>query len=135
MKTPREILLARHAEAADELDAIREKIVVGMAPAGKTALRAPATFIDFLLSLRWHAAGLCAAWLFILLLGRGDAGNGRSVIAAGDSPAPLNYFVELRKYRREFAELNQPPPHPPLQPVPHAFTLPRRREGEIDAIA
>lgn len=137
MKTAREILLARHAEAAETLDAMREKIVADLTePAGKPRPRQPATFVEFLLSLRWHAAAMGAAWMVVLLLGWENRESGRGAVAqAGGTPPPLIYFAALREYRRELAELSKPAPSrtPPF--IPHAFTPPRRREAEVDTIA
>ena len=136
MNTPREILLARHAGAVDGLDAIRARAVAGIVPAWeKSNSHAPFTFLEFLVSLRWHAAAMSVAWVLIFLIDRenGDSAHG-AIAAGGGAPAPLIYFTALREYRRELAELAEPPPRPIPPPVPHAFTTPRR-ETEIDSMA
>ena len=136
MRTPREILLARHAVSRDELDAVRKKVVAGVVCVPeKGDAQEPGTFIGFLFSLRWHAAAMGATWVLILLLGRGNGTAHGEIAVRGGTPPPLIYFIELREYRRELAELNGPPPRRTPPAIPHAFAPPRRREMEIDGIA
>jgi hypothetical protein len=131
VNTPREILLARHRGAMPALDAIRARTVASIA----SGSRSQATFIEFLVSLRWHAVAMSALWLLAALLGRDGSGTARGAISDAGSPPPLAHILALQEYRRQFAELLDPPPKPEPLPVPHACAQPRRRETEVLGIA
>jgi len=114
MKTPREILLKRHESAEPELDAIRRSAV---AAAGdrRVADSPPVTdrrynLREFILSLRWHLAGMGAAWLVIVLLNLsvGHSASLASAIPRGKIPSPRIILASLRENRRELLELIQP---------------------------
>ena len=75
MKTPRQILLERHRSVQPRLDAIRRKALTRLDASGVSKLsrtdrsaRAVSVLRAFLLSLRWHVAGMSAAWLLVMLL-------------------------------------------------------------------
>jgi hypothetical protein len=147
MKTPREVLLQQHQAAEPELDAIREKLVAGVAqtsksavsrvskparrwaglPTWKSAIRQvwkPALRNDgasalhsgwrqFLWSLRWHLAGLSAAWLVVMAL------------SMDTTPAPASrqqLLAALRENQRQLRELIGAPAAesalPPQKPTP-----------------
>src|ERR1039458_4268350 len=100
MKTPREVLFGQHQAAEPKLDAIREKVVADLAPA--TPLRATrmpsvaprrASALDagwrqFLWSLRWHLAGLSAAWLVVMTFNIESTPAPAHEVARQDPPAP-----------------------------------------------
>ncbi len=69
MKTPREILLARHYSTEPRLDALRHRVVAGLAveplPAARSWLVA---LEDFLRLPRPVLGGLAAVWLIIVAL-------------------------------------------------------------------
>ena len=80
MKTPREILFARHQTAAPKLDAIRREVVAGLNPQD-TKARSGATTLaawglgganKLWLELVWPCrrvwTGLAAAWILILMV-------------------------------------------------------------------
>ena len=84
MKTLREVILGQHQAAEPKLDAIRERVVADLAhgTSGKATVggehvagdgrRAPGGRItdwrQFVWSLRWHLAGMSAAWVVAVLL-------------------------------------------------------------------
>jgi len=117
MKTPREILLKRHQAVAPKLDAIRHEVVGEgrrvAAPESMVAGTATLPFLiwrEWLYSLRWHLAGLGAAWLVIGLLNL-SVGHPASLAAAiprGKIPSPRIILASLRENRRELLELIQP---------------------------
>ena len=68
MKTPREILLAKHLAAEARLDAIRREVVSSMRSAPAELLDSPET-VWSLCSVRWlRWASIGAAWLCIGLM-------------------------------------------------------------------
>jgi len=112
MNTPREILLKRHQAAAPKLDAIRESVVATVCDR-RTYSPAVAdhryNWSELLISLRWHLAGLGAAWLVIALLNL-SVGHSASLAAAiprGKTPSPRIILASLRENRRELLEVIQ----------------------------
>ncbi|HEX4265246.1 MAG TPA: hypothetical protein VH597_12995 [Verrucomicrobiae bacterium] len=104
MKTPREILLGRHGNAEHKLNAVRR---AALATITIRPERAPAPVRDWLRSFRWHAVGLGAAWMFILLL-HVNARNGLEMMAAIPSakiPPPRVIMTSLRENRRQLSEM------------------------------
>ena len=130
MKTPREILLARHQAAEPKLDAVRERALASLAQPEREggssfALRAGlALWRELILPCRRVWGGLAAAWLVIAVL---HLSTGRSPeLAAARSAAPGVYgFMALREQERILAELLNPaapalvsPPAPAPRAVP-----------------
>jgi hypothetical protein len=136
MKTPREILLARHGAAMPALDTIRASVIAGIAQEPKKAdPRFPANFLEFLISLRWHAAAISALWLLAALLGGERPESGHGVVARNAGPPPpLAYILALREYSMDLDQANEPPPREPPAPIPHACADPRRK-GECNDVA
>ncbi|HXR47616.1 MAG TPA: hypothetical protein VN784_09270 [Candidatus Limnocylindrales bacterium] len=117
MKTPREILFKRHQAAEPKLDAIRKTVVregqraaVPKSRAADTATLPAARWLEFFLSLRWHLAGMGAAWLVIVLLNLnvGQATNLASAIPRAKIPPAQIILATLRENRRELLEMIQP---------------------------
>src|SRR6478672_11734897 len=100
MKTPRELLLERHAELQQKLDTLREEAVASLAEARPT----PAKILwrELLLSLRWHLAGLSAAWMLIFFLNL-ESRSGASTDMAGNKPVPTpaQVLAALHEQRRQ----------------------------------
>jgi hypothetical protein len=131
MKTPREVLLRQHQAAEPKLDAIREKVVAGLAPdAPVGAKRMPpvvpgrasaleAGWRQFLWSLRWHLAGLSAAWLVVVALNIGSPSAPASRVARQDAPSPQQLLAALRENQRQLRELIGAPAAEPV-PEPQA---------------
>jgi hypothetical protein len=93
MKTVRELLLARHADAASDLDAIRRDVVSGLGFQPKSAeIPVPRLTGKMPVPLRWLAvlweqlvlpsryawAGIAAAWIALLAF---------NAVCSGDAPA------------------------------------------------
>ena len=108
MKTPRELLFERHRAAEPKLDTLRQKTVsrLAKAPAVNSRPSAPrSSWRDMLLSLRWHLAGLSAAWLVVLVLNIDHSQAHSTVLAKQNIPSPQQLLTALRENRRQVLEL------------------------------
>jgi len=113
MKTPREILLNRHQAVESKLDDIRKTTLAAVCD---RRFRSPAvadrryTWREFLISLRWHLAGIGAAWVVIVLLNLnlGHSTSLASALPAAKIPPPQIILASLRENRRELLEMIQP---------------------------
>ena len=117
MKTPREVLFGRYQAAEPKLDAIREKVVAGLAPDAPihTARTPPADprrasalevgWRQFLWSLRWHLAGLSAAWLVVMTFNIDSTATPVHEVARQDAPSPRQLLAALRENQRQLREL------------------------------
>lgn len=124
MKTPRELLLARHRHAGPQLDALRHAALAQLprasAPAG--------SFADWLRGWLWpHPrawAGLGAAWVVALLLNHAAAPEPRAPAVA--SPALLASVQWQRQEVRALLDLPALPAPPPRasSPKPHSQLIP-----------
>jgi type II secretory pathway component PulM len=134
MKTPREVLFGQHQAAERKLDAIRMKVVAGLAPdAPVYASRMPPVvprrasalesgWRQFLWSLRWHLAGLSAAWLVVMTLTIDPTPAPTRGVARQDVPSQRQLLAALRENQRQLRELIGAPaaePAPdPQKPAP-----------------
>ena len=113
MRTPREILLQRHQAAEPELDVIRETVVASVydrRPHSPAVTDRRYNWREFLISLRWHLAGMGAAWLLILFLNlnAGHSTTLASTVPAAKIPPPQIILASLRENRRELLQVIQP---------------------------
>ena len=114
MKTPREILFQWHHGVEPKLDAIRETVVASLS--SRRLANQPAVadrryrFREFVFSLRWHLAGMGAAWLVIVLLNLnvGHSTSLASAIPREKIPPAQIILASLRENRRELLEMIQP---------------------------
>jgi len=102
MKTLREVLLEKHRRVEPKLDAIREQVNAGLA-AGNTdtpgrskqmarewqpdASAFQIGWRQLLWSLRWHLAGLSAAWLVVMALSLDSTPAPASRVARQEAPS------------------------------------------------
>lgn len=143
MKTPREILLTRHQAIEPKLDAIREDIVARLTgpeseqPAAASPPRATArcnglgdfsvrtAWRQLMLALRWHAAGLGAAWLLVLLLNLEYRNEPLPTIRKQDKVTPRQLLTTYQENRRLLSEIYDfPVGDTPAKSVP---VIPARR--------
>jgi hypothetical protein len=125
MKTPRDILLQRHAGIQSKLDAIRKEAVIGVvSPTTKT--RDSFSLVEFLLSLRWHLSGAGAAWVLVLLLNTDAAPGTTQKIASEGSPSSMQLLAALQEHRRQLLEWEEEPG--PALENPDKTLPPRRSE-------
>src|ERR1039458_8599338 len=110
MKTPREVLFGQHQAAEPKLDAIREKVVADLAPdTPRRASALDAGWRQFLWSLRWHLAGLSAAWLAVIVLSIDHAPAPAHGLAQREAPSPRQLLAALRENQRQLRELIEAP--------------------------
>ncbi len=127
MKTPRELLFARHSQAEPKLDQLRLKALAAIESKPEVAARNHLSFGQVLtqawLELVWPSrriwAGLAAIWLAVL------AANlqmkSASTLSPGAGSAPTGLWVQaIAEQRRWLAELLPPAPAPPVQTRPPA---------------
>ncbi len=110
MKTPRELLFEHHRAAEPKLDTLRQKTIArfAKAPAVNSWTRPSAprpSWRDLLLSLRWHLAGLSAAWLVVLALNIDHSQAPSAVPVKQNIPSPQQLLTALRENRRQVLEL------------------------------
>jgi hypothetical protein len=130
MKTPRELLLERHRGAERKLAAVRRAALATVETREPDG--APMSWREWLRSLRWHAAGLGAAWLFLLLLNLG-AHRAPEIMAAippARIPPPQVIMASLRENRRQLSALMEPdaPAAEPQKAFPPGPRSDRREE-------
>ena len=129
MKTPREVLFEQHQAAEAKLDAIREQVVAGLAQEGnagakrmtpvvpRQALAPGAAWGQFWWSLRWHLAGLSAAWLVVLALSIDHTPAPTHRLARQDTQSSRQLLAVLRENQRQLRELiGAPAAEPALEP-------------------
>jgi hypothetical protein len=131
MKRPVEILSERHRGAAAKLDTIRRNVIAGLVQAPDAAegsRSAPASFGDFVLSMRWHLAGIGAAWILVVLLNLDHSPTAVRDVAKTAKPQPGELLTAWRENRRQVLELME---LPVVEQAPPA-SAPQRR-GELQA--
>lgn len=121
MKTPRELLLARHRSTESQLDAIRR----GILTAGqenqheeKSAFaRIPESCREFFRVPRVAWAGLAAAWLVIISLNLASSDSPQASVAVASAPTKRSpeMLQALREQKRLFAELVGSLPAPDVE--------------------
>jgi len=111
MKTPRELLFARHQSAEPKLERIRHKVVQDIeshAPMVCAKESKPQSlfhsFRELLLSSRWHLAGLSAAWLLIGFINH-EKLAGPSDNSANSLASTQRLLAAMRENRRQIIEL------------------------------
>ena len=137
MKTPRELLLARHESAQHKLDALRKAALARLeedaSPILTPANPSPGPLAQLLVlmrSLRWHLAGMAAVWAIVVLLNADRLSS--KPAPSGSAPQAASsrqLLVALLENRRLLLELMEPStPEPPSLPTPHPL-LPSHRSA------
>jgi hypothetical protein len=152
MKTPREILFTHHRSATPKLDAIRHEVVAHL-PAAEGADESvnPATetmveglkpirgkftpgWRRLLPVLRWHLAGMSAAWLLVLLLDLDNRSEPAPRISKQDAVTPQQLMITYQENRRQLSELFDAPIRESV-PTPVPVVPTRRSDIRINAEA
>ncbi len=119
MKTPREILLARHQATAPKLDAIRQSTVAAVCDRRNFAERRSQTaattifqtiWLELILPCRRIWTGLAAVWILIFIVNISQH-DGTQTIIAKSSPSPeiMMTFRDQQKLLNElFADRSMP---------------------------
>ena len=124
MKTPRELLLSRHADARPRLDALRAAVLAELpsdrpsAPSPSPSFRAT-LWQQLVVAGRPAWAALGAAWVLILLLNTASSSvTERPVVATASPPSPEVESM-LTAQRELWVELTSPAePTPPAKEPP-----------------
>ena len=140
MKTPREVLFARHHTAQTKLDTLRQEVLADL-PGKHAAVPAdsgarPAvrwSFREFLRPFRWHLTGLSATWLLVAILNSEPTTATRPAFTSQGTPPPRQLLMAFREHRRQLWELLQPPVVPALA-VPHAFAPQRQSDSTLSPV-
>lgn len=105
MKTPREILLARHGQENRALDEIRRQVVAGAsAPARTEPETAGWSLLQVLWDLRRQIAPLTALWLIVIGF-QLAAGMEPGKAIANSAAEPREILLSARENRRQLMEL------------------------------
>ena len=107
MKTPRELLMERHRSMEPRLDAVRaaalSAVLRNQAPELPPRDTRPLV-VQWILSLRWHLAGISSAWIVIAVANHDVTTTPQ--FASEQAPPPVARRLEtLRENRRQLAEL------------------------------
>jgi hypothetical protein len=126
MKTPRELLLNRHAAANRKLDAIRAQVLA--AESGDPIGNRQSAIGNFWRSLLWpHPkawAGLAAVWVVIIGVNL-SLREPAPVVAQRTAPPAPQIMAALQEQKRMLAELTDSTP--PAEAVPPKDFKPRPR--------
>jgi len=146
MKTPREILLARHQAATPKLDAIRRATLEGLNNEATKAQRGPASLVALFFGcsqklwreLIWPCrrtwAGLAALWIAIVAFNSAQADSSQMITAKSKTP-PGEVRLAFQEQRRVLEELIGPThPSNPAAP-PHRPNTQPRSERRSPALA
>jgi hypothetical protein len=125
MKTPREILLARHQDANPNLDEVRRVALTKLTPHSTRETETLAQFLlklwrELILPCRRTWAGLAAVWLVVIAFNLSHAG--RSEVATTKSTIPPGemrlVWQEQRSVLAEIIDqrLSLSPAEPPRRP-------------------
>ena len=111
MKTLREMLLEKHREADPKLDLIRK---TALSTLNSEAIAAKDTqdntnWLAWLLSMRWHLAGLTAAWILVGWLNADKQAATQTTGAMAGNDSPQYVLLALKENRRQLQELIEPP--------------------------
>ena len=140
MKTPREILLARHQAAEPKLDALRREVLQNLTPDEQSRGERFDSFLTSCRELfrlpRWAWSGLAAAWLVIVGLNIAA----RETAATQTAPTVVakrssDTLQALWEQKRLFAELVGLRSESAESEVPRFVPRPRSERAETTACA
>ena len=127
MKSPRELLLGRHRSIEPKLDAIRHQVMATVtnhnSPASTPAPERTG-WRELFLQMRWHWAGLGAAWLVVAWLNTDRSVEPVASARQENAPAPRQFWTALRENRRQLREMME---IPATESAPAPEATPQRR--------
>jgi len=134
MRTPQELLLARHRAIEPKLDAIRKQVLAA-------ALDSRRSTFDSWLATGWRELfwscrrawlGLAAVWVVILALNfaSADAPGVKTAAASAGAPDLIQAWKQRQQLVAELTEQKAEPAEPPKRPVPRPHSE-RRAECMI----
>jgi hypothetical protein len=142
MKTPRELLLARHADALPRLDALRAAVIVQL-PTPRSSAPSPSLGTTLWQQLvvagrpAWMALG--AAWALIFLLNTTSSPVAERPVVATAPPSSPEVEEILTAQRELWAELTSPGDPPPARAKeppasPSGARLPLHRRDRLTTL-
>jgi hypothetical protein len=146
MKTPREILLARHRAVEPRLDAIHREIVEELNNQDAKAQSRVADFVSSLLcgpnklwlELIWPSrriwTGLAAIWILIFIFNFSQRDPSELLARKTPTPTP-EMILAFRQQERLLAELIGPNETRSAEPTPKPFLPQPRSEGRFETLA
>ncbi len=120
MKTPRDVLFARHQNAVPKLDAIRHEVVAELNSKATKEQSLPAVFVASLLrcpnklwlELIWPCrriwAGLAAVWILIFAVNFSQRDPSEMMARKSPSPEMIMAFRQQEKLLAELIGQNEP---------------------------
>ncbi|MGD1084603.1 MAG: hypothetical protein ABSA47_07620 [Verrucomicrobiota bacterium] len=98
--------MRHHQAVTPKLDAIRAGVVAGIAraPAPETV-----SWREIARSLRWHLAGLGAAWVVVGILNMDLSPGAVAMVPREKTPPPHQIWASLRERRRLLQEYSDAP--------------------------
>lgn len=109
MKTPREILLARHEPATPQLDALRQRVVADLSSAPAEPIPQRRSLIELLGEFfrlpRPVLIGIAAAWVVVIALNIASHDAAMEPSSKQGTPRPVATKQDLHEQKRLFAEL------------------------------
>ena len=134
VRGPEETFASRNAVSphrAGAQGAIENRVV--LTPA-RTPLqeKVPSGIREMLLSLRWHVAGMSAAWVLVALLNIDHSPSPVAAMSKERIPSPQQLLAALRENRRQIAELLESPANVSEPSLVLPSFVPKRR-GEIQS--
>jgi hypothetical protein len=98
MKTPREILLHKHANMELQLSERRRTVVEELT---KEQQMQTFSVMGFLLSLRWHLAGATVVWILAMWLNSDGNSPAAPTIASQKAVPAIQVLAALQEHRRQ----------------------------------
>jgi hypothetical protein len=148
MKTPREILFARHQAAAPKLDAIRHDVVNAEFKAGQASRLSPSGRIkrsepgampvlrllwrELIFPSRWIWTGLAAVWVLIFVFDFSQR-DPSELMARKSPPLSPEMILTFRQQERLLTELIGPD-EPQAVGLPKPLLPQPRSEGRIEVL-
>ncbi len=114
MKTLKELLFERRRAAEPDLDQVRRRVLARL-ESPQTPPRREGSYFELLwreyvVPLRWHLAGMSAAWLLVVLLNVESPPASAALVAKAKVPSPRQLLAALRENRQEILDLTGSPP-------------------------
>ncbi len=129
MKTLKELLFERRRTAEPGLDLARREFLARLGSQPSPLRREQHSFSllwrEYILPVRWHLAGLGAAWLVVWLLNLDTSPAPAAQVAKEDIPTTRELFTALRQNRQQILELTESPPRGPMPLPPRRSEVPR----------
>lgn len=113
MKTLKELLFERHRDAEAGLELERQEFLAWLrdaqSPPRQERRGLERLWHEYLLPLRWHLAGMSAAWLAVLLLHFETSPAPGAPVGKAGLPDPRQVLAAMRQKQQEILDLTASP--------------------------